>query len=183
MPAIPQHVSDYILTFEGVLSGEACADYVERFEASPQQQVQRQSPGLSFTEINLSEHWPDQRPGLEALFHAASQEYAHRTGLYPWWLTTEYEVIRMKRYLPGGADGFKPHLDRVNAQTARRSLVLFLYLNDVRQDGETAFPQWGIAVPPESGKLLAFPAGFPYVHEGRAPASGNKYILGCYKLD
>lgn len=183
MPAIPQHVSDYIRTFDGTLSGEACADFIERFEASPQHQVQQQSPGLSFTELNVSEHWPDQKPGLEALFHDLAQAYALHTGLFPWWVTTSYEAMRMKRYLPGGADCFKPHLDRVNALTAHRSLVMFLYLNDVAEGGETAFPQWDIHVQPHAGRLIAFPAGFPWVHEGKAPVQGAKYILSCYKND
>lgn len=181
MPAIPQHVSDYIREFNGVLSPEACADLISRFEANSPIQQQQLSPGMSFTEINVTRHWPQVDEYLKAMFHGIALLYAAETGLQSWWVGEEYAPTRMKRYYPG--ESFRPHLDRVNRETSRRSLVMFLYLNDVAEGGETSFPQWGIARLAHTGKLLAFPAGFPYVHEGNPPLSGPKYILGTYKLD
>jgi len=47
----------------------------------------------------------------------------------------------MKRYVTGGEDRFDLHVDVKNYDTARRFLVVFFYLNDDFEGGETVFSQ------------------------------------------
>jgi hypothetical protein len=84
------------------------------------------------------------------------------------------EKISMLEYLAG--DGFyKPHHDF--GPDTPRAMSAILYLNDVEEGGETYFDQFDISVQPKAGRLVLFPATFPYSHEARHPISGNKYVL------
>lgn len=99
-----------------------------------------------------------------------AEQYANENHL----LFSHMEQISMLEYLAG--DGFyKAHYD-FGPETPR-GLSAVLYLNDVEEGGETYFDQFDVAVSPKAGRLVLFPAQFPYSHEARNPTSGNKYVL------
>jgi hypothetical protein len=58
-----------------------------------------------------------------------------------------------------------------------RALVFSIYLNDVEEGGETEFLHFSKRVKPKTGRIVIWPAGFPYVHRGNPPISGEKYLL------
>jgi hypothetical protein len=58
-----------------------------------------------------------------------------------------------------------------------RAFVFSIYLNDVEEGGETEFLHFSKRVKPKKGRIVIWPAGFPYVHRGNPPLSGKKYIL------
>jgi hypothetical protein len=59
-----------------------------------------------------------------------------------------------------------------------RAFVFSIYLNDVEEGGETEFLHFSKRVKPKTGRIVIWPASFPYVHRGNPPLSGNgKYIL------
>jgi hypothetical protein len=58
-----------------------------------------------------------------------------------------------------------------------RAFVYTIYLNDVEEGGETEFLHFSKRVKPKKGRIVIWPAGFPYVHRGNPPLSGEKYIL------
>lgn len=103
-------------------------------------------------------------------------------------------------------DHFHAHVDAWDKSTATRALSLIFYLNDVEEGGETVFhtvrdpsatqfkePDDGagpvvpssekllehekLKVKPRRRRLVIFPSGFPYVHEGTKPRSGKKHIV------
>lgn len=102
------------------------------------------------------------------------------------------ETIQGQRYRVG--EQFKPHHDfffegepywdmatRVGGQ---RSWTAMVYLNKPEAGGETAFPHFGIAVPPIAGMLLAWnnmdAEGRPAMatlHAGLPVVAGTKYII------
>ena len=57
-----------------------------------------------------------------------------------------------------------------------RVLVFTVYLNDIKEGGETEFLIQKQRVSPEKGTICIFPATFPYVHRGNPPLKGTKYI-------
>ena len=73
------------------------------------------------------------------------------------------------------------HVDVGDYISARRFLVFFVYLNDVKEGGETEFPTLDLQVSPECGTILVFPATWTFLHRGNVPISNDKYILGSYK--
>jgi len=58
-----------------------------------------------------------------------------------------------------------------------RAFVYSIYLNDVEEGGETEFLHFSKRVKPKTGRIVIWPAAFPYVHRGNPPLSGKKYIL------
>ncbi len=64
-----------------------------------------------------------------------------------------------------------------------RLFTYIWYLNDVNEGGETEFID-GTKIKSETGKLIFFPATWPYVHIGNMPISNDKYIIiGWIYLD
>ena len=51
-----------------------------------------------------------------------------------------------------------------------------IYLNDIKEGGETVFPMGGTAIQPETGKVAIWPTGLPFYHCGNKSGS-DKYIL------
>jgi hypothetical protein len=62
-----------------------------------------------------------------------------------------------------------------------RILTYLFYLNTIDEGGETEFID-GTKIKPEKGKLLIFPATWPYMHKGNIPLSSNKYIVTGWLL-
>ena len=56
-----------------------------------------------------------------------------------------------------------------------RMLTIIWYLNDIDEDGYTEFST-GLKIQPEIGKILMFPALWPWVHRGYPPKFETKYI-------
>jgi prolyl 4-hydroxylase len=90
------------------------------------------------------------------------------------------EDYRIKRYRPATGDQIHPHVDIDCLAHVKRFLVLFWYLTDVEEGGETYFPDLDLGVRPAKGRLLMFPPFWMYPHAGIAPKTGTKYILGTY---
>jgi hypothetical protein len=58
-------------------------------------------------------------------------------------------------------------------------MTAMIYLN-APGGGETVFPNLGLSIQPEAGKLLAFPPIWLFPHAGLPPLGGPKYILHTY---
>jgi len=63
-----------------------------------------------------------------------------------------------------------------------RAFVFSIYLNDVEEGGETEFLHFSKRVKPKTGRIVIWPAGFPYLHRGNPPLSGEKYILTSWMM-
>jgi hypothetical protein len=85
------------------------------------------------------------------------------------------ERFRCYRYTPG--QRFALHADGTFARSREeRSLLTFLiYLNQGMSGGETAFPEQGQCIVPQTGMALLFQ--HPILHEGCAVREGKKYVL------
>lgn len=82
---------------------------------------------------------------------------------------------QIQKTIPGGF--YTWHHDALIQEggTKLREVTYIWYLNTVKEGGETEF-KTGEKIKPEAGKLLLFPAVWPYGHRGLPPVSGNKYI-------
>ena len=59
-------------------------------------------------------------------------------------------------------------------------IVVSLYLNTVKDGGETEFLYQGIRFSPEAGTLLLFPSSWTHVHRGNPPLTENKYMINTW---
>ena len=58
-----------------------------------------------------------------------------------------------------------------------RVIVFSIYLNDVEEGGETEFLHQSVRVKPKKGRIVFWPASYPFVHRGNPPLKGEKYIV------
>jgi len=87
------------------------------------------------------------------------------------------EHVKIQKTIP--AQGYHIwHVEHAaERDMAKRVLVYSIYLNTVEDGGETEFLYQSQRVKPVKGRIVIWPAGFPYVHRGNPPLSGEKYIV------
>lgn len=84
-----------------------------------------------------------------------------------------YQIIKYKKN-----DGYyRHHIDIGTMDVSPRSFSIIIYLNDVDEGGETEFPDWGVKVKAETGKVIIFPPFFTHLHQGMVPINCDKYII------
>lgn len=70
------------------------------------------------------------------------------------------------------------HCENGSRDMNARVGVFLMYLNNIREGGETEFLYSGQRIKPEEGRLLIWPAGYTHTHRGNPPLGGQtKYIL------
>ncbi len=82
----------------------------------------------------------------------------------------------IQKYNPGG--GFKIwHSERgADDICIRRHLVFMTYLNDVTDEGGTAFLHQNLTLTPKKGLTVIWPADWTYTHKGVVSNTQTKYI-------
>ena len=93
-----------------------------------------------------------------------------------------YTTLKIQKTLP--TEGYHVwHIEHGNTMdTSMRAFVFSVYLNDVEEGGETEFLNFSQRVKPKTGRIVIWPAAFPYVHRGNSPLAGEKYILTSWMM-
>jgi len=94
----------------------------------------------------------------------------------------KYTTLKIQKTLP--TEGYHIwHLEHNKGfDNEPRAFVFSVYLNDVEEGGETEFLHFSKRVKPKKGRIVIWPAAFPYVHRGNSPLSGEKYILTSWMM-
>tara|TARA_S200000501_G_scaffold189060_1_gene177851 strand:- start:1434 stop:2000 length:567 start_codon:yes stop_codon:yes gene_type:complete len=180
-------LSDYIKTYDDKLDSDFCENVINTFHESDSIYVDREQRP-TFRELNISERYLNKDPKwmsiqarLSDILTVSAKSYINYLDVgadFP--AQYGFEQFRMKMYDNNGKDQFKDHVDVGDHASAKRFLVMFLYLNDVKEGGETNFPNLNVAIKPKCGRILLFPANWQYRHSGLPPVSSQKYIVGSY---
>lgn len=99
--------------------------------------------------------------------------------VYPASAVFNYGILtpwNIQKYNPGG--GYKIwHSERgSDDMTIRRHLVFMTYLNDVTDEGGTAFFHQNLILKPKKGLTVIWPADWTYTHKGVVSNTQTKYI-------
>ena len=87
--------------------------------------------------------------------------------------------IKIQRYQP--TQGYHVwHPDISSQYNSGRVLVCLLYLNTVKEGGETEFLYQKMRIPAVQGTLAMFPTTWTHLHRGNPPLSGNKYVINTW---
>lgn len=110
----------------GVLSPAHCARLIERFESSDGIEPCQRENGHSFSQLDITRAWPDEKDALLQVFLAHLTDYQKKTRARFWPPDVAYEHLRLKRYLPNGRDFFPPHVDVMDQVSARRFMTAMI---------------------------------------------------------
>ncbi len=132
---------------------------------------------------NISFWWEELRP-MMVNFDLAWNHYLENTGAkdaysgQPFHFTT----LKIQKTLP--TEGYHVwHIEHGQGyDNEPRAFVFSIYLNDVEEGGETEFLHFSKRVQPKKGRIVIWPAAFPYLHRGNPPLSGKKYILTSWMM-
>ena len=127
---------------------------------------------------NIDLWWEDLKTTM-LNFNIAWNHYLQNTGAKEAYggIPFHFTTLKIQKTLP--TQGY--HLWHVEHNKGfdnePRAFVFSIYLNDVEEGGETEFLNFSRRVKPKAGRIVIWPAGFPYVHRGNPPLAGEKYIL------
>jgi hypothetical protein len=177
-------MKNYISVFDNVLEPHFCKQLIDKFERAENAQVVRNDKYKAFKEINFAQHpmFAEEQQQILTAVQPFVQQYIQFWNIKFFPEQVGFEQVRMKRYETGGKQEFREHIDVGDYASARRFLVMFFYLNDVAEGGETAFIgiNHDVRIQPKAGRLLMFPPMWTHPHAGLPPITNSKYIAGSY---
>ena len=125
---------------------------------------------------NVEIWWEELKP-LMVNFDMAWKHYSRNVGADTYSCDFHYTALKIqKTYKTEGYHVW--HIEHgAGHENMARAFVYSVYLNDVEEGGETEFLHFSKRVKPKTGRIVIWPAAFPYLHRGNPPLSGEKYIL------
>ena len=117
-------------------------------------------------------------------FNLAWNHYIQNTGAEESYGQAKFYYTRLKIQKTLPTEGYHVwHIEHgAPMEMQSRAFVFSIYLNDVEEGGETEFLHFSKRVKPKTGRIVIWPAGFPYLHRGNPPLSGEKYILTSWMM-
>lgn len=169
-------IDDFIGVFENVIEPSECARIIKAFEDRSHLTRYHDTPGYRFRQLDCNAtDLKDLARQFVRHVEPYLRGYLKDLGLDEFLEMKAFENVRIKKYEAGSDDLFKIHVDAANRETAVRTLIFILYLND--NDGETTFPTIGRAIKPKAGSLVVFPPFWMFPHTGQPPTTADKYIM------
>jgi hypothetical protein len=184
-------LADYILLLKGAMPLDMCEALIARYDSISENdplKVHRKNKILDFEEINMLNHdaFKEFQSPMMQLMKAVNDYYLEKTAnilkdrLPCYEPLKDFEAPRIKRYEPGTGI-FDWHTDHCDVPSSKRAIVMFWYLNDVAEGGETVFDiGTEISIKPEAGSAILFPSSSPYSHTAHLVKSGHKYMCPSF---
>ena len=148
----------------------------KQFEKAPITSKQDQQYFMRGHNIDV---WWDELRTMMINYDLAWRHYCENTGAQDAYSGESFEFTSLKIQKTLPTEGYHVwHVEHSSRfEDAKRAFVFSIYLNDVEEGGETEFLHFSKRVKPKTGRIVIWPAGFPYLHRGNSPLSGEKYIL------
>jgi len=188
-------INNFIGVYDNYITKEECNKAIKLFEQQnnfkntfnrmgfEQASVLKKQDQQFFAAENNLELWWDSLKTMIINFDIAWKHYAQNTGAGDiYGVPFHYTCLKIQKTLP--TEGYHIwHIEHNKGfQNEPRAFVFSIYLNDVQEGGETEFLHFSKRVKPKTGRVVIWPAGFPYVHRGNPPLSGEKYILTSWMM-
>ena len=171
----------YIFCKKKALDNESCNHIINIFEKSNPEPNVRDYDAIypSFTDRKFEflkpilrkciEEYVEKHKFLKFLYCSWDIDNGfHIQRYYPGhYYDSRYDVVKCEGHMEHGAS----HFD------SRRLLGWMFYLNDIKKDGGTRFPQQNFTTKPRAGDLYIWPAGWTHSHYGIPAPKEIKYII------
>jgi hypothetical protein len=190
------HIEDYIATYDNYITKEECNKAIKLFEdqnkfnktfnriRSEGTEILTKSDNQFFGLSSNLDIWWEELKTIILNFDIAWNHYGKHTGAIQSYgnIPFHYTNLKIQKTLP--KEGY--HIWHVEHGASyidsSRAFVFSIYLNDVEEGGETEFLNFSKRVKPKAGRIVIWPAAFPYVHRGNPPLAGEKYILTSWMV-
>ena len=193
MNEVNYEIKDFIGTFDGLVSSDFCNDIINHFErvkemnktvsrsqftgSSPLQQENSLYYLINERDQILISQNTSILKDFNKAINTVAETYRKK---YP--VLNEvarhqlsYDV-KIQKTMPG--EGYHQwHCERDGVTRARRLLLVMLYLNDVKEGGETEWLYQRKRIEPKQGRIVICPSSFTHFHRGNPPLSGPKYMI------
>ena len=187
-------INNFIGVYDNYITKEECNKAIEIFKNenklnntfsrlnSEQASISQKKDQQFFANGKNIDIWWDELKSMMVNFDLALKHYIKNTGIGDFHTELHYTTLKIQKTLP--TEGYHVwHIEHVlGYYNEPRSLAYSIYLNDVENGGETEFLHFSKRVKPKTGRIVIWPAGFPYVHRGNSPLSGEKYILTSWMI-
>jgi hypothetical protein len=187
-------IDKFIGIYDGYLTEDMCKEVIKFYETknSMKQSFTRlSSENISsllkkdttvIVDHNNLEEWFSDFKILLVNFDIALKHYILNSGIGSAYDNNqfEYTTMRIQKTLP--TEGYHIWHVEKSLKYYKRAMAFTIYLNDVEEGGETEFLYQSIRVKPKTGRIVIWPAGFPFVHRGNSPISNEKYLITSWML-
>ena len=167
---------NFIGIYDGYITPQMCDEVISIYEkqvkakktfdraTSENQSILTMADNHYFARAETLEVWWEQMKSVVVNFDIALKHYEKYTGVKDLYSNIElcYSVLKIQKTLP--TQGY--HVWHIEHNKGY-----------VEEGGETEFLHFSKRVKPQKGRIVIWPAGFPYVHRGNPPLKGEKYLL------
>lgn len=189
------NITNFIGVYDNYILPEECNKAIQLFEnqnkfnntvnriKSENASILKKQDKQFFMNCNNIDIWWEELKPIILNFDLALKHYLENTGAKGIFdHDLNYTTLKIQKTIP--TEGY--HVWHIEHQRGfnneARALVFSIYLNDVEEGGETEFLHFSKRVKPKTGRIVIWPAGFPYVHRGNSPLSGEKYIITSWMM-
>tara|TARA_R100001443_G_C3359528_1_gene178751 strand:+ start:1410 stop:2000 length:591 start_codon:yes stop_codon:yes gene_type:complete len=189
------NINNFIGIYDNYITSEECNKAIKLYEDQnkfnntlnridfEKASILRKQDQQFFAGSNNIDVWWEDLKSMMVNFDLAWNHYVQNTGAgdaygNPFYFTQ----LKLQKTLP--TEGYHVwHIEHQKGFSSEsRAFVFSIYLNDVKEGGETEFLHFSKRVKPKAGRIVIWPAAFPYLHRGNPPLSGEKYILTSWMI-
>ena len=171
------NLQEFVRVYDDVVSPQECQFVINVFEQNAHQFEVHDTDVYKFHQLNLnrSQSLISLANNFCSKMIPVYEDYFRKLKLREYIDINCFEEVRIKRYQHGTGEEFKTHVDITDKESAVRSCIAILYLNE--NDGYTTFPTLKLKVDPKPGRVVVFPPYWMFPHNGLAPSKVDKYIM------
>jgi hypothetical protein len=189
-------INNFIGVYDNYITPEECNKVIKVYEdetklqktldrmASENASVLQKKDKQYFAAGHNLDVWWEEFKTLMFNVDIAFKNYCTNTGAHEAYdnIPFNYTGVKIQKTLP--TEGYHTwHLEHNKGyHNEARAFVFSVYLNDVKEGGETEFLHFSQRVKPKTGRIVIWPSAFPYLHRGNPPLSGEKYILTSWVM-
>ncbi len=189
------NINNFIAVYDNYITKEECDKAITLFENQDKFNntvnrlknekasiLQKQDQQFFASGKNLDVWWENLKP-MMINYNLAWDHYVQNVGAQDAYGDSfHFTCLKIQKTLP--TEGYHVwHVEHGRGfDMEPRAFVFSIYLNDVEEAGETEFLHFSKRVKPKTGRIVIWPAAFPYLHRGNPPLSGQKYILTSWML-
>jgi|TARA_R110002124_G_scaffold264096_1_gene430622 hypothetical protein len=180
-------IENHIGIFPNAMSKKICKDYIKYFkeikDTLKHPRYTKTAHAVSDTSTNIYSNIFDHGVSSKYINAAASEiiwskyiDYSKKYSVLN--NLKKHAIIDIKIQRTDIGEGYHVwHCENEGISTRSRLLAFMIYLNNVKEGGETEFLYQHKRIKAEEGKLLIWPAQFTHTHRGNMPISNTKYVL------